>query len=348
MTKKDMLRERLPPNQALAAEGRWPLVGEREPRREDGSWSLWVGGLVERAREWSLEALRAEFGWQEQVLDIHCVTRWSRLDVRFGGIALSDILAVVVPKPEARFVQFVARSTYGHHTSLPLADVLALDILVAFTHEGEALSSEHGGPMRTVVPARYFYKSLKWLERIELLAEDRLGTWEGGSGYHNEADPWKEQRYITPSLDRKLLGRLLATKDFSDQEILSLQAAKMSLVGLQAQRAKLRNADFRGADLSGACFAQANLSNAHLQGAQLVGAGFREADVEGANFCGADLRGADLSGASLFGVSFVPEEHEASSLAGARIDATTCIDEDSIAQLTPIQQAFVRSALISL
>jgi len=111
--KKDTLRERLPPHQALAAEGRWPLVGERVPRQDDGPWCLCVGGLVERAREWSLEALRAEFGWRERVLDIHCVTRWSRLDVRFGGIALSDILTVVVPKPEARFVQFVARSAYG-------------------------------------------------------------------------------------------------------------------------------------------------------------------------------------------------------------------------------------------
>jgi DMSO/TMAO reductase YedYZ molybdopterin-dependent catalytic subunit len=342
----DALKERLPPHQALAAVGKWPLVGERAPRQDDGPWRLSVGGLVGKAQDWSMEELRSVFVEQERVLDIHCVTRWSRLDVRFGGIALRDILAVVRPRAEARFVRFVARSAYGHHTSLPLEDALAFDVLVAFTHEGEPLSSEHGGPIRTVVPARYFYKSLKWLEHIELLAEDRLGTWEGESGYHNEADPWKEQRYITPSLDRKLLARLLAAKDFSDQEILSLQAAKMSLVGLQAQRAKLRNADFRGAMLEGACFAQANLSNAHLQGADLAGADFRGADVEGANFCGADLRGADLRGASLFGVSFAPESHEVESIASARIDGTTRIDEASIAQLTPTQQAFVQAALV--
>src|SRR5205085_4547294 len=141
-----------------------------------------------------------------------------------------------------------ARSERGHSTSLPLADALALDTLVALTHEGAPLEPIHGGPVRTVVPERYFYKSVKWLERIELLAEDRLGYWEAEAGYHNNADPWLEQRYMAPNLDRLLVSSLLAARDFSNLDLRSIHAAGMDLRGLNARNSLLRDANLRGAN----------------------------------------------------------------------------------------------------
>src|SRR5207237_2164781 len=130
------------------------------------------------------------------------VTRWSKPAVPFVGISLADLLSVCKPQSAARFVRFVSYSGRSHDTSLPLADALALETLVAWEADGRPLAADHGGAVRVVVPGRYFYKSLKWLRAIELLEHDRLGFWEREAGYHNEADPWREQRYIAPSLSR--------------------------------------------------------------------------------------------------------------------------------------------------
>jgi DMSO/TMAO reductase YedYZ molybdopterin-dependent catalytic subunit len=331
----------LPPSQQLAAPGKWPIVGERQPAARADSWQVSVGGLVARRRSWSLEELRA-LPMVERVVDIHCVTRWSKPGVRFGGVPLRRLLHLCGPLPEARFISFIARSERRHSTSLPLADALELDALVALTCDGEPLDAAHGGPVRTVVPGRYFYKSVKWLEEVELLAEDRLGYWEAQAGYHNTADPWREQRYMAPSLDRREARELLARRDFSGRDLRGLDARGHDLAGLAARAALLRDAHFERANLERACFDGANLANAHLEGACLRGASFRGADVEGANFRGADLRGADLGGASLFGATFTPEPGDADGWGPAVLDGTTCMDQAAVDELTPAQQAFVR------
>jgi len=293
----------LPPNQHLAAPGKWPVVGEKAPQASDGPWTVTIAGLVRTPITLPLEAIAA-MPRVEREIDIHCVTRWSKPGVVFGGVLLADLLAPCGPLPEARFLSVVARSDRNHSTSLPLETALALGTLVAFTADGEPLASEHGGPIRTVVPGRYFYKSLKWLERIELLAADRLGYWEAEAGYHNGADPWREERYIAPNAPRHIIEHALRTRDFSGLDLRGIDARGRDLTGLIARGAKLRDAHFEDATLTSADFTGANLSNAHLQGADLHGASFSGADVEGANFDGANLTGADFSGASLFGATF--------------------------------------------
>src|SRR3546814_21189931 len=103
-----------------------------------------------------------------------------------------------------------------------------------------------------VVPGRYFYKSVKWLERVEALAEDRLGYWEAETGYHNNADPWSEERYIVAGVKKLELRALIQARDFSGRDLLSMNADGMDLAGLKATGARLRNGPFRNATLSGA------------------------------------------------------------------------------------------------
>jgi DMSO/TMAO reductase YedYZ molybdopterin-dependent catalytic subunit len=335
----------LPPHQQLAAPGKWPVVGERAPARRSDPWRVAIGGLVALPRSWTLEQLRA-LPAVERVLDIHCVTRWTKLAVPFGGVPLRLLLEECRPLPEARFVSFVARSERNHSTSLPLADALGLDTLIALTAEGRPLEEGHGGPVRTVVPGRYFFKSVKWLERIDLLAEDRLGYWEAEAGYHNVADPWKEQRYLAANLDRREVRELLARRDFSGRDLRGIEAGGLDLTGLAARAALLRDAHFERAVLCRACFDGANLSNAHLEGADLRGATFAGGDVEGADFRGADLRGADFTGASLFGASFCPEPGDDEGWGPARLDRTTRADAAALDTLLPRQQTFVREALV--
>ena len=333
----------LPPNQQLAAPGRWPVVGEREPRHDDSPWTVSVSGLVRHERNWTLDEILA-MPQVDRVIDIHCVTRWSRLWVRFRGVTLAQLLSHCQPLPEARYLSLVARSARSHSTSLPIQDALELDALVALTHEGEPIESIHGGPVRMVVPGRYFYKSLKWLERIEVLPEDRLGYWEAEAGYHNTADPWREERYIAPNLNRRELHAALQQRDFSGRDFRSLDARGRDLHGLNARGALLRDADFRGADLRGACFDRANLSNAHLQGSDLRGASFVSADVEGADFRGADLREAILTGAFLTGATFIGEgAAPVGEYPPAQVDATTSLEVSEA--LTPAQQEFLRARL---
>jgi len=340
----------LPPRQQLVARDKWPIIGEKtaDPRRRAEPWRLTIAGLVASARSWSVEDLHA-LPQVEREVDIHCVTRWSKLGLTCGGVLLRTLLNACQPLPDARFLSFVARSARSHSTSLPLADALMLETLVVLTVAGRPLAEDHGGPLRTVVPGRYFYKSVKWLEHIRVLAADELGYWEREAGYHNEADPWQEQRYIVAYGDPANVRQLLHRKDFSGQHILGLKAAGRNLEGLKARGATLRDAHFEDARLGGACFEGANLSNAYFAGADLRGASFRSApgqitDVEGADFCGADLRGADLTGASLCGVSFCPDEGNERRRA-ALIDQTTRIAHEDLEVLTPRQRAFVLAAI---
>src|SRR5204863_743217 len=137
---------------------------EREPRADDAPWSVTVAGAVGRPRTYSLAELRA-LPQIQRTIDVHCVTRWSKLGARFSGVPLADLLHPAEVHPAAQFISFIARSDRAHSTSLPLADAVRLQTLVALTYEDAPLPVEHGGPVRTIVPGRYFYKSLKWLER---------------------------------------------------------------------------------------------------------------------------------------------------------------------------------------
>jgi hypothetical protein len=329
----------LPPGQQLAAPKKWQIVGERLPHGADGPWTISVCGEVARPKTWSFDEL-ATLPAVRRAIDIHCVTRWSKLGMEFEGVLLADLLELSEPAQSARFISFVAHSARDHSSSLPLADALSLETLLALRCDGRPLDIEHGGPVRAVVPSRYFYKSVKWLRRIELVAEDRLGYWESQAGYHNHADPWREQRYIAPGLTRHDVQSLLATRDFSGRDLLGIDAGGCELAGLNAARALLRSANFDRCDLSRADFSSANLSNATLRGANLSGANFSRADVEGADFTAADLRGADFRGASLTAATFCDAD-AATAPAGAIIDATTQFDRAALEDLMPPQLEYV-------
>jgi DMSO/TMAO reductase YedYZ molybdopterin-dependent catalytic subunit len=337
MTKQN---EELPPKQELAIHI-WPYVGERTPKSlgEGEVWRVSVVGLVDEERTWTIDELRA-MPQVEQTVDIHCVTRWSKPGAHFSGVPLSRLLEECHPRPEARFASFVARSERNHSTSLVLEDAMGLGALVTLGYEGRELGDDHGGPVRMVVPGRYFYKSVKWLERIELLAEDRLGYWEKDHGYHNVADSWRQQRYIVPEGRRQEVREALQKKDFRGKHFLSIDASGHDLTGLKAEDALLRNANFQGVNLEGANFNGANLTNASLNGANLRDATFVGADVEGADFTGADLRGADFTGASLFGTTFCARDFSSPAL----LDGSTYFDEAALGRLLSPQQEFVRRA----
>ncbi len=333
---------KLPPNQQLVARNKWPITGEKAPRADDRPWTLTVAGEVAQPRTFSLAELQA-MPQRQFVVDIHCVTRWSKLGAKFSGLLLEDIVQQVHPTDAARFVSFVARSERDHSTSLPLAEALQLGTFLALSFDGQPLPTEHGGPLRTVTPGRYFYKSLKWLEGLEFLPEDKLGYWEAEAGYHNTAEPWAEQRYMAASLSRQETWQVLESRDFSGRDLRSIDASGRDLQGLNAQQAQLRDADFRKCDLRGANFTSANLSNARLQGADLRDAVFKDADVEGANFAACDLRGASFAGASLFGASFVDldEAGTADLSTGARLETTPSLEAWQLEALTPVQRDYL-------
>jgi DMSO/TMAO reductase YedYZ molybdopterin-dependent catalytic subunit len=186
----DPAAERLPPGQRQVQN--WPVLDLGiKPKIALESWRLTVDGLVANPLSWGW----AEFLAQPQVhsvSDIHCVTAWSRYDNRWEGVSARHLLALVQPLPEARHIIFHAHD--GYTTNLPLKAFDDEGVLLAARWEGQPLAPEHGGPVRVVVPKLYFWKSAKWIKRLEFVAEDRKGFWEV-RGYHNEADPWKEERY---------------------------------------------------------------------------------------------------------------------------------------------------------
>jgi DMSO/TMAO reductase YedYZ molybdopterin-dependent catalytic subunit len=183
-------RDRLPPGQRLVKD--WPVLDLGvQPHVPLEIWKLTIDGAVQNPVAWDWDAFMAQ-PQRTFVSDIHCVTAWSRYDNRWEGVAASHVLQTVRPKPEARHL--VLHSHDGYTTNVTLDVFSAPDVLIAHSWEGAPLDREHGGPARLVIPGSYFWKSAKWLRRIEFLAEDRPGFWEE-RGYHNEGDPWKQQRY---------------------------------------------------------------------------------------------------------------------------------------------------------
>lgn len=182
--------DRLPPGQRQVSHFPVLDLGHR-PRIASGDWVLRVDGAVHQPLSLDWQALRS-LPQVEVVADIHCVTRWSRLAVRWSGVATRSVLEWAEPRAEAAFVLMSCHD--GYTTNLPLSVLRQDDVLLAYGVDGGALDAEHGGPVRLVVPSRYFWKSAKWVSRIELLTQDRPGFWET-RGYHNDADPWREQRF---------------------------------------------------------------------------------------------------------------------------------------------------------
>jgi DMSO/TMAO reductase YedYZ molybdopterin-dependent catalytic subunit len=182
---------RLPPGQYLTE--KWPVLHAGSvPRYDDLSdWSLRVFGDVATEVELDWEQLN-ELPRSSNTQDIHCVTRWSRFDTQFEGVHWRELAALARPNPTARFA--IAHAEAGFTSNVPLSYLEDEGALLATHADGEPLTPDHGYPLRLVIPGKYFWKSAKWLRAIELSSIDKPGFWER-YGYHNDADPWQEQRY---------------------------------------------------------------------------------------------------------------------------------------------------------
>jgi DMSO/TMAO reductase YedYZ molybdopterin-dependent catalytic subunit len=181
---------RLPPGQVRT--DKWPVLHHGSvPEVDLRTWDLRVFGLVERPVRWTWDEFRA-LPRVTVRSDIHCVTRWSRFDNTWHGVAFAEVMRHVVAKPDARFA--IIHAEQGFTTNLSLAEWIKDDVLFAWQHDGRDLAPEHGWPLRLVVPRHYFWKSAKWVRGVELTHDDRPGFWEQ-NGYHNEADPWREERF---------------------------------------------------------------------------------------------------------------------------------------------------------
>jgi DMSO/TMAO reductase YedYZ molybdopterin-dependent catalytic subunit len=187
--------DRVPPGQFLSS--KFPVLTHgSSPEIDLKTWKIRVFGLVER----EVELDWAQFTgleWAGLTADFHCVTQWSSLDNAWEGVLFSTLVSPARPRPEARFV--MAHCYGGYSTNLPL-DVAMAEGILAHKQNGQEMGKDHGWPLRLIVPSRYAWKSAKWINGIELLAEDTPGFWEQ-RGYNNNADPWKEERFW-PELTR--------------------------------------------------------------------------------------------------------------------------------------------------
>jgi DMSO/TMAO reductase YedYZ molybdopterin-dependent catalytic subunit len=186
----DASGSRIPPGQYLTTD--FPVLSAGPtPRLRLDEWSFSIDGLVGKPVSWTWDAFRA-LPDREWIVDISCVTKWTKLDMHWRGVSVDTLLEAVELAPTAAFV--VAYSDGGYTTNLPLADVLNDQSFVAFEYDGRPLAPEHGGPARLVVPGRYFWKSAKWVRGLRIQAGDEPGFWES-LGYHNRGDQWREERY---------------------------------------------------------------------------------------------------------------------------------------------------------
>ncbi len=156
-------------------------------------WTFTIGGEVDEPVSWSWEEFRA-LPAETPTVDIHCVTKWSKLDTRWEGVSVDTLLGAAAAGGVTGGSHVLAFCDGGYTTNLSLADVTGGKAWVAFGYAGAPLEPEHGGPARLLVPHLYFWKSAKWVRGLQLLAGDEPGFWEQ-LGYHDRGDPWREQRY---------------------------------------------------------------------------------------------------------------------------------------------------------
>lgn len=189
-TSADPERDRLPPGQRLVKD--WPVLDLGiQPAIAPEAFRLDVVGMVHKPLSLSLDDLLA-LPQAESVSDMHCVTQWSRYDNHWTGVAARTVLDLARPLPDARHVVF--HSHDGYTTNVRLDQFDQPDVFLVHRWEGQPIPRQHGGPVRVLIPRLYLWKSAKWINRIELVQRDRPGFWET-RGYHNNADPWAEERY---------------------------------------------------------------------------------------------------------------------------------------------------------
>jgi DMSO/TMAO reductase YedYZ molybdopterin-dependent catalytic subunit len=182
------LADRIPPGQYLTRD--FPVLSAGPtPHTPLAQWDFSIRGAVDAPRRWSWEAFRA-LPSETVTVDIHCVTKWSKLETVWEGVSVDTLLEGV--ETQGDFI--TAFCDGGYTTNLPLADVTGGQAWVAYAYGGEPLTPEHGGPARLLVPHLYFWKSAKWIRGLEVTRQDRPGFWEQ-LGYHDYGDPWREQRY---------------------------------------------------------------------------------------------------------------------------------------------------------
>jgi len=188
--KQDQKGLEVPPGQFVTE--KFPvLTFGAAPKVELETWQFKFSGLVEKELTLTWE----EFMSLEKVTldaEFHCVTQWSRLQNTWEGVAFNEVMKLIKLKPEAKYV--MAHCYGGYSTNLSLDVATDDDVLFAYNHDGKPLSRDHGGPLRLVVPKRYGWKSAKWVNGLEFMAEDEPGFWEI-RGYHMKGDPWKEERF---------------------------------------------------------------------------------------------------------------------------------------------------------
>jgi DMSO/TMAO reductase YedYZ molybdopterin-dependent catalytic subunit len=179
---------RVPPGQYVT--GDFPVLSAGPtPHTPPDEWTFTIDGAVDRPASWTWEeviALPAE----DITVDIHCVTKWSKLDTSWRGVPVTRLLDRVTTAAD----YLTAWSDGGYTTNLAIEDVVDGQAWVAYEYDGQPLEAEHGGPARLLVPHLYFWKSAKWVRGLTLTQDGELGFWES-YGYHNHGDPWSEQRY---------------------------------------------------------------------------------------------------------------------------------------------------------
>ncbi len=194
--KLDAPSERIPPGQYVTSD--FPVLSAGPtPRTPLEKWSFLINGLVRQPVRWS---------WAEFMLlpsrhftvDIHCVTKWSKLDTEWEGVSIDTLLEAVEVDPNAHFV--MAFCDGGYTTNMPLPEITGSKAFIGYKYNGAPLPAEHGGPARLVVPALSFWKSAKWVRGLTFIEKDKPGFWES-LGYNNHGDPWKEERYYGDRTD---------------------------------------------------------------------------------------------------------------------------------------------------
>lgn len=182
--------KRVPPGQDVVTD--WPVLDlGHQPLVPTSQWSLSIKGNVARPIDLDWTAFHGLPQSKVQA-DIHCVTAWSMLNNVWEGVTARDLINIVQPHASTRHVIFHAHD--GYRSNISMARFSEENVLLAHAWNGDAISREHGGPIRMVIPSLYFWKSAKWVRQITFLENDVKGYWEA-LGYHNEGDPWKEQRY---------------------------------------------------------------------------------------------------------------------------------------------------------
>ncbi len=190
LEKKMKQEGRLPPGQSLTL--KWPVLHYGSvPRFDPATWDFKIYGLVEKPLRLSWKEFN-ELPKTEVTSDFHCVTRWSRFDNRWQGVAFRTVLGLVKLLPRAGFV--LVHAEQGYTANVPLPDLDRDDVLLATHHDGQPLPLDHGYPLRLIVPHLYAWKSVKWVRGFEFLDHDQAGFWER-NGYHMYGDPFKEQRF---------------------------------------------------------------------------------------------------------------------------------------------------------